>query len=66
MSELTAVGFLEKQVTPEKCRYEVLPTKVELRLAKAELINWTSLECSSKEITVPHKVNVPSGKPQSF
>ncbi|KAJ4711999.1 SGT1 [Melia azedarach] len=46
------------KIIPEKCRYEILSTKVEIRLAKAELINWTSLEYS-KEITVPQKVNVP-------
>lgn len=61
VSKLTGVCFLEKQIIPEKCRYEILSTKVEIRLAKAELINWTSLEYS-KEITVPQKVNVPLGR----
>ncbi|XP_043714948.1 protein SGT1 homolog B-like [Telopea speciosissima] len=31
-------------IIPEKCRYDVFPTKVEIWLAKAEAINWTSLE----------------------
>ncbi|KAK2664161.1 hypothetical protein Ddye_002735 [Dipteronia dyeriana] len=47
------------KIIPGKCRYEVLSTKVEIRLAKAEAINWTSLEYSS-EISVLQKVNVPS------
>ncbi|KAK9277180.1 hypothetical protein L1049_006719 [Liquidambar formosana] len=47
------------KIIPDKCRYEVLSTKVEIRLAKAEAINWTSLEFS-KEISVPQKVNVSS------
>ncbi|KAH7550215.1 hypothetical protein ACOSP7_024571 [Xanthoceras sorbifolium] len=46
------------KIIPGKCRYEVLSTKVEIRLAKAEAINWTSLEYDN-EITVL-KVNVPS------
>ncbi|KAF3593597.1 hypothetical protein DY000_02023410, partial [Brassica cretica] len=32
------------KIVPEKCRYEVLSTKVESRLAKAEIITWASLE----------------------
>lgn len=47
------------KILPEKCRYEVLSTKVEIRLVKAECINWPSLEYS-KEIAVTQKVNVPS------
>lgn len=41
------------------CRHEVLSTKVEIRLAKAELIHWTSLEYS-KEPIVPQRINVAS------
>ncbi|MBA0552108.1 hypothetical protein Golob_022947, partial [Gossypium lobatum] len=44
---------------PEKCRYDVLLTKIEIRLAKAEPIHWTSLEFS-REVAVPQRVNVSS------
>ncbi|KAJ7969865.1 protein SGT1-like [Quillaja saponaria] len=47
------------KIIPSKCSYEVLSTKVEIRLAKAESINWKSLEFS-KEIIVPQKCNVSS------
>ncbi|GAB2293996.1 Cochaperone protein [Dionaea muscipula] len=40
-------------------RYEVLSTKIEIRLAKAEAIHWTSLQFS-KENIVPQKINVSS------
>ncbi|KAF8412186.1 hypothetical protein HHK36_000146 [Tetracentron sinense] len=49
------------KIVPEKCRYEVLSTKVEIRLVKAEAINWTSLEFT-KESAVPQKINVSSGR----
>ncbi|XP_068644877.1 protein SGT1 homolog [Aristolochia californica] len=45
------------KIIPEKCRYVVLPSKVEIRLAKAETINWMTLEFH-KENTVPPKLNV--------
>jgi hypothetical protein len=51
-----ALVFVCKQIIPSKCRYDVLSTKVEIRLAKAESIFWKSLEFS-KENTVPQKVN---------
>ncbi|KAI4315469.1 hypothetical protein L6164_028274 [Bauhinia variegata] len=35
------------KIIPDKCRYEVLSTKVEIRLAKAEAIDWRSLEYSN-------------------
>jgi hypothetical protein len=54
-----------EQILPEKCRYVVLSTKVEIRLVKAECINWPSLEYS-KEIAVTQKVNVSSGKLHAF
>ncbi|KAM7531343.1 hypothetical protein LguiB_034753 [Lonicera macranthoides] len=47
------------KIVPEKCKYEVLTTKIEIRLVKAEAINWTSLEYS-KEVTVRQNVIVPS------
>ncbi|XP_030448888.1 protein SGT1 homolog isoform X1 [Syzygium oleosum] len=48
------------KIAPEKCRYEVLPSKIEVRLAKAEPLNWISLEFS-KDSTVPQKLTVVSG-----
>ncbi|XP_059642648.1 protein SGT1 homolog isoform X2 [Cornus florida] len=50
---------LFRKIVPGKCRYEVLSTKLEIRLAKSEAINWTSLEYSM-EVAVPQKINVPS------
>lgn len=47
------------KIVPDRSRCQVLSTKIEIHLAKAEVINWTSLEYS-KEITVPQKINVPS------
>ncbi|TYI57083.1 hypothetical protein E1A91_D11G254900v1 [Gossypium mustelinum] len=52
---------LFRKLTPEKCRYDVLSTKIEIRLAKAEPIHWTSLEFS-REVAVPQRVNVSSAK----
>ena len=51
----------DKQIVPAKCKHEVLPTKIEIRLAKAEAIHWTSLQFS-KENTVPQSTNVSSGR----
>lgn len=48
------------QIVPEKCRYEVLGTKVEIRLAKAEIITWASLEYGKGQAILP-KPNVASG-----
>ncbi|XP_043717048.1 protein SGT1 homolog B-like isoform X2 [Telopea speciosissima] len=48
------------KIIPEKCRYDVLSTKVEIRLAKTEAINWTSLEFSRGN-TITQKINAPSG-----
>ncbi|MCL7034385.1 hypothetical protein MKW94_020685 [Papaver nudicaule] len=47
------------KIKPEMCRYEVMSTKIEMRLAKAEAINWTSLEFT-RENTVHQKLNAPS------
>ncbi|XP_045814032.1 protein SGT1 homolog B-like [Trifolium pratense] len=46
------------KIIPAKCKVVVLSTKIEIRLAKAEAINWTSLEYS-KDV-VPQKINVPA------
>nr|KJB21334.1 hypothetical protein B456_004G116900 [Gossypium raimondii] len=62
------------KIIPEKCRYDVLSTKVEIRLAKSVPIHWTSLEFS-REVAITQRVNVssvsasqrpsyPSSKPQ--
>ncbi|XP_010261391.1 PREDICTED: protein SGT1 homolog [Nelumbo nucifera] len=48
------------KILPEKCRYVVMSAKVEIRLAKAETINWASLEFT-RENKVPQKINVSSG-----
>ncbi|KAK6936770.1 CS domain [Dillenia turbinata] len=48
------------KIVPAKCRYDVLSTKVEIRLAKADAIFWASLEFS-RENTVLQKINVTSG-----
>ncbi|XP_074281743.1 protein SGT1 homolog B-like [Silene latifolia] len=45
------------KVVPAKCRYDVLSTKIEIRLTKAEAVHWTSLEFT-KDIAVVQKVNV--------
>ncbi|KAF7828219.1 protein SGT1-like protein A-like [Senna tora] len=50
------------KILPNKCRFEVLSTKVEIRLAKAESINWTSFEYS-KDV-LPQKINKPSNGSQ--
>ncbi|XP_068328916.1 protein SGT1 homolog isoform X2 [Pyrus communis] len=46
------------KIIPEKCRFDVLSTKVEIRLAKIEPLNWTSLEFS-KDSPVPQRVSGP-------
>ncbi|KAL7254130.1 hypothetical protein ACSBR1_008516 [Camellia fascicularis] len=48
------------KIVPPKCKYEVLSTKIEIRLAKAEAIQWASLEFS-KESTIPQRISVSSG-----
>ncbi|OIW06602.1 hypothetical protein TanjilG_03996 [Lupinus angustifolius] len=44
------------KIIPAKCRFEVLSTKIEIRLAKVELIHWTSLEFSGGVIA-PQRAN---------
>nr|XP_028965250.1 uncharacterized protein LOC103446284 [Malus domestica] len=46
------------KIMPEKCRFDVLSTKVEIRLAKAEPLHWTSLEFS-EDNSVPLRVSSP-------
>ncbi|CAL9051136.1 unnamed protein product [Musa banksii] len=45
------------KIVPEKCKYEIFSSKIEIRLFKAEAITWTSLEFS-KDKKVVQKVNV--------
>ncbi|XWS37896.1 hypothetical protein CRYUN_Cryun19dG0084700 [Craigia yunnanensis] len=47
------------KIIPDKCKYDVLSTKIEIRLAKAEPIQWASLEFS-REVAVPQRVDVSS------
>ncbi|XP_022737970.1 protein SGT1 homolog B-like [Durio zibethinus] len=47
------------KIIPDKCRYDVWSTKIEIRLAKAEPIQWASL-AFSMEVVVPQRVNVSS------
>ncbi|OAY62913.1 protein SGT1 homolog [Ananas comosus] len=44
------------KIVPEKCKYQVLHTKIEIRLSKAEPVTWTSLEYS-KTKSVPQRIN---------
>ncbi|KAL0688179.1 hypothetical protein Bca4012_087856 [Brassica carinata] len=50
---------LQPRLFGKKCRYEVLSTKVEIRLAKAEIITWASLEHGKVPAVLP-KPNVSS------
>ncbi|KAL5727164.1 Cochaperone protein [Ranunculus cassubicifolius] len=52
------------KIKPENCKYVVLSTKIEIRLAKVEPINWTSLEYV-KEPLVLQKIKAPAeaGRP---
>ncbi|XP_071732626.1 protein SGT1 homolog B-like [Rutidosis leptorrhynchoides] len=40
------------KIVPAKCKYVVLSTKIEIRLAKVEPIHWTSLEYSKDNMVV--------------
>ncbi|KAJ0856230.1 putative CS domain, SGS domain, HSP20-like chaperone, tetratricopeptide repeat-containing [Helianthus annuus] len=59
------------KIVPTKCRHDVLSTKVEIRLAKAEAIHWTSLEFvknslvvrQSNVYTAIQRPSYPSSKP---
>ncbi|XP_015941332.1 protein SGT1 homolog B isoform X1 [Arachis duranensis] len=47
------------KIVPSRCRYEVLSTKMEIRLAKAEPIHWAALEFRGGA-TVPQRAIVSS------
>ncbi|XP_020966967.1 protein SGT1 homolog B isoform X3 [Arachis ipaensis] len=53
------VDFGEQIIVPSRCRYEVLSTKMEIRLAKAEPIHWAALEFRGGA-TVPQRAIVSS------
>ncbi|GMP70350.1 hypothetical protein CsSME_00029232 [Camellia sinensis var. sinensis] len=59
-AESVSVEFGEQIIIPSKCKYQVLSTKIEIRLAKAEAITWTTLEFT-KENTVLQRINLSSG-----
>lgn len=46
-------------IVPDKCRFEVLSTKIEIRLVKVEAVNWPSLEYC-KEVAAAQHVPIPS------
>ncbi|CAN4097549.1 unnamed protein product [Withania somnifera] len=48
------------KIIPQKCRFEVMSTKIEIRLAKAEPVHWTSIEYN-RETVVVQRPNVSSG-----
>ncbi|XP_042053165.1 protein SGT1 homolog isoform X2 [Salvia splendens] len=48
------------KIVPSKSKYEVMSTKIEIRLAKADAVHWTSLEFR-RDVAVVQKVNVPTG-----
>ncbi|KAK4431419.1 protein SGT1 [Sesamum alatum] len=48
------------KIIPAKCRYDVMSTKIEIRLAKSDTVHWTSLEFN-REVAVLQKPNVSSG-----
>ncbi|XP_051121577.1 protein SGT1 homolog [Andrographis paniculata] len=61
------------KITPSKCRYDVLSTKIEIRLAKADSEHWASLEFNKDSPVVPkaktplssnHRPTYPSSKPK--
>ncbi|XP_006644387.2 protein SGT1 homolog [Oryza brachyantha] len=47
---------LFSKIIPDKSKYQVLSTKVEIRLAKAEQITWTSLDYDNKPKALPQKI----------
>lgn len=58
------------KIVPEKCKYLIHSTKIEIRLAKAEPTNWTSLEFRNENailqklntLTVSQRPTYPSSK----
>lgn len=59
------IVYLLLQIVPAKCKYQVLSTKIEIRLVKADNIHWTSLEFS-KSTSVARVTNVSSGWDLTF
>lgn len=55
------MNILVKQIIPVKCRYNVMSTKIEIRLAKADSTHWTSLEFN-RDVAVVQKAIVSSGR----
>ncbi|KAL5222104.1 hypothetical protein ABZP36_026817 [Zizania latifolia] len=55
---------LFSKIIPEKSKYQVLFTKVEIRLAKAEQITWTSLDYKGKPKAVPQNIASPAASAQ--
>uniref|UniRef100_A0A0D9V339 Protein SGT1 homolog n=1 Tax=Leersia perrieri TaxID=77586 RepID=A0A0D9V339_9ORYZ len=51
---------LFSKIIPDKSKYQVLSTKVEIRLAKAEQITWTSLDYDNKPNAIPQKIISPA------
>ncbi|KAM3247827.1 Protein SGT1 -like protein A [Capsicum annuum] len=51
------------KITPAKCRYEVMSTKIEIRLAKAEPLHWTSLDYTREPVVI-HRPVVSSAAPR--
>lgn len=61
------------KIVPGRCKYEILTTKIEICLVKAEAINWTTLEYSNENAVgqnmnvtsvVQNKPSYPSSKPK--
>ncbi|KEH26376.1 putative SGS domain, HSP20-like chaperone, acetyltransferase A, auxiliary subunit [Medicago truncatula] len=61
------------KIVPSRCRYEVLTTKIEIRLAKAESIPWKTLEFNKEttiapkaiaSVTATQRPTYPSSKPK--
>jgi len=48
------------KIIPEKSKYQVLSTKVEIRLAKAEQLTWTTLDYSGRPKALPQKISTPA------
>ncbi|CAI8593711.1 unnamed protein product [Vicia faba] len=44
------------KIIPSRCRYEVMSTKIEIRLVKAESIHWKSLEFTTETAVAPRAI----------
>lgn len=50
-----------EQIVPAECKYEILKTKIEIRLRKVDVtVNWKSLDYSGAE-TAPAAPNLSNG-----